>query len=589
MSAGARILLPHEIHSGIIPKFEWVTDAHRWAWKGVKETNQQDEFHKAGKIGFMQRLTNFQFYLHRWGARSMSLSGVFNPNVVLGLPALVMDRAMPAPAVQRQIEEAIGRRWMPVQYLGKIAHVAHNLNQGGGQTQVGFTHCRTHRGLDDEFLGVLVKEVEETKEKRFTVKFSVPDLIDSVEIERSIEEEEEQELQSLPGRRVIKNRGDYITMVKLHTEGSLVDGQRVPRQISAFRGAVIKKIKFSGSVELDEASASIFSLKPNESVTIEYDKIVAGPDAPATSPDAATEAVPTYTTVTVQEGAEIIRVPEKFEITMSRQVGTGTFRRTKRSVEEAMTPGWYSDIWSNAKITESVYAPLLGTESINADTSKTSRAGALAIVDQLALAADKQDEIIDRSFETDIATQTFEVSEGFGSSETTTPSTSLDNVTKMEVIPGSIEEAVDSLAIIYSLLRTRGADIHDFIKQYTKRPIANLEQILGSHNLAFADNGEIDPNIQDDVMEGFHSRAFGDYNTDVKLPDREGAKPEPGKDALKALFPGQSNPASVTRKNIFNRGNPPSSILPELDPRGRARARVRLYLQELTVSRGLLG
>ena len=83
-SRGARIILPHEVHSGIIPKYEWANDGHRWGNVAKKNSNQKDPFFGDGRVGYLQRLANFQFYLHRWSARTMAVTGVFNPNIVIG-------------------------------------------------------------------------------------------------------------------------------------------------------------------------------------------------------------------------------------------------------------------------------------------------------------------------------------------------------------------------------------------------------------------------------------------------------------------------------------------------------------------------
>ena len=163
---------------------------------------------------------------------------------------------------------------------------------------------------------------------------------------------------------------------------------------------------------------------------------------------------------------------------------------------------------------------------------------------------------------------------------------------KLEVIPGSIEEAVDSIAILYGLIRNRRGDVHGFISQFTKRPIANMREILGSPHLVINDDGELDtesPGLET-AEEGFHSRAYGDYNTDVQYPGSGGeTKMKPGKRALHGLFEGVKVGQTVTRESILDRGEGAFSVRPEMDPRGRARARVRAYVEELNVSRGLLG
>ena len=156
MAQGARILLPHEVHSGIIPKFEWVTDGHRWGVKAAKG--------RVDKVPYLQRLANFQFFLHRWSARQLSISSIFNPNIVAGLPGVIIDRSAPSPAVLKRLEKLTGRQMLPTQFIGKVYGYSHAIGQQGGSTSVQFVYARTHRGLDDEFLCVLSKEIARESE-----------------------------------------------------------------------------------------------------------------------------------------------------------------------------------------------------------------------------------------------------------------------------------------------------------------------------------------------------------------------------------------------------------------------------------------
>ena len=572
---GARILLPHEIHSGIIPKFEWVPDGHRWGLKAAKELDKRNEFDSTDKIAYLQRVANFQFFVHRWSARTMAIGGHFNPRLVLGFPSLVMDRSMPAPEVVKQIESRLGRRWMPVQYLGKTVSISHSINQAGGQTQVQFTHCRTHRGIDDEFVGVLFREVEEIKGKKFTVKFRTRDLLDSnsmtEEEARRIKEEKLAGVITITNKIVVPNREDFRALVKSYVEGKLNPGTLV-KGSRKYRGHKVIKVIAGGTLLIGSFEANQFGIDPTTALTrvpIELDL-----EDPGTFTGASAFAF-------AQEfETDRFELPEQFVITLSRIVGTGTFKRSDKSIEQAITPGWYSTIWSNDEIGEKVYKPLLDCESI---------------VDNVSLEQSAQNDFLDRTVEESATVQFAELNpeaadRGEESVFSFHEESNIDgSQAQLQVIPGSIEEAIDALTIIYGLIRFREADVHQFIRDYTDRPIANIKEILGSQNLAFDDLGNIDPNLPIDVVEGFHSRAFGDYNVDVKLPDREGAQTQPGSNALKALFPGVPTGKEVKRSAIIDRGQPPSAIKPELDPRGRARARVRAYIEELNVSRGLMG
>lgn len=561
---GATVLLPHEVHSGIIPKFEWVTDGHRWGVKAAETTGSNDVDQQSGRVGYVQRLANYQFYLHRWASRSISVSGVFNPYLVAGFPSVVMDRSMPAPHVVKMIEEQIGRKWLPLQFLGKVAMISHSINQEGAQTSFQLVNCRTHRALDDEFMGSLNREVEEMKtvqsEKIVTpraligARASIGAKAGSINIGKNF--------------RIIPDLEEQKELLKKYIEkAGVVEGVRVFANKS-----IIKKVVKSGETTMSEAELRKLGLHV-DSVGSQFATTLQEEE-----------------TFINEEGEEVvrtvevdgIRLPEKLTFTLSSLVGTGRYQRVKRKIEEAIRPGWYSDVWGNDRIGKDVYTPLLGTD---------------AITDNISIAANQVDKIIDRAVRDEAVVAASEVSKE-SQEELITYAEAVEGPggekAALEVLPGSVEEAVDSLSVLYGLIKNRGGDIHSFISQYTRRPIANLTDILGSPGFTIKEDGTTGSDTPDQaVIEGFHSRAYGPYNVDVKFPPCEGGskEPVPGKLALHGLFDGvpANQAGSVKRPSILDRGKGEFTLRPELDPRGRAWSRVMAYMQELNFSRGLLG
>jgi hypothetical protein len=519
---GSAVLLPHEVHSGIIPKFEWVTDGHRWSVKAAKETGQLDEYHQSGKVGYIQRLANFQFYLHRFSARSISLAGMFNPNLVLGLPALVLDKPMPAPEIAKQLKAALGRRWLPMAYLGKIEMLSHNLSQQGGVTSITMGKCRTHRGLDDEFLGTLLRE-SKVPDKSFTKRFRTKKILETAD-----------------SRRVNSNRKSYRELVTtyINTNNKIPDGE---------------------IVRIDGVDSETVAARPSEQtvfITAPVLNLYFGvSDSDATDENPNT-------------GEKGLFLPTVFEIDFKQ----GGIEELRTSAEKALYPGFYSPVYENATIGTDVYDFLLGTK---------------AITDDVVFDAAAQDELLDDTFQEDVRTAIADSRHEFDFAAETVSQTT--DGSEVSVDPGTIEEAVDALTMIYGLYRHRGGDLHQFIREYTARPIANIEDILGSQGLTYDDNG--DPVLGEKEVEGFHSRAYGDFNSDVKFPDSEGATLQPGKDALHLLYPGVAKGATndVLRSTLLDKGEDPLPLLPEYDPRGRAYKRVLAYVNELSISRGLLG
>lgn len=549
-SRGARILLPHEVHSGIIPKYEWANDGHRWA-SAAKKSNQKDPFFGDGRVGYLQRLANFQFYLHRWSARTMAITGVFNPHLVIGFPGLVIDQSLPNPKTLAMREELLGRKWQPVQFLGKLVALSHSVSQGGGQTSAQFTHCRTHRGLDDEFLGALRRK--NLKRETLDVNITTRDLLTSNSFS------ERARALRLPVTM------DRIKLVQMYVQGKLSAGVTLKGTYS-WNGYKVVSVDAGETITLKENEAYELGLEATEYTEV-YERFE-GPQLPEHDQELGV----------LTEAYKSREAPGTLTVVLERFVKVGGPEYIKETVEQQLTPGWFSDLWTNENISEKVYQPMLGTD---------------AIVANISLGVDKQDEFFKRTVRDEASrnARDDEVEDDETQPKLTEIKGSIyvDGLEAVSVLPGSIEEAIDAIVTIYSTIRLNNGNLHEFIRKYTYRPVANMEEILGTYGLQFTDNGFVlVPQDSDHpVVEGFHSRAFGDYNTDVKFPKEEGQDVIPGANALKALFPGASG-AEVSRARLTDRKKK-VSISPEMDPRGRARLRVLAYMRELNLSRGLMG
>lgn len=150
---GARIVLPHERFTGIIPDFESVPDISAFQKIDSAEGGRR-------KIPYMQRVAAFNFFEKRFAPRTANVEAPFNPYLIAALPALIIDQHR-SDAVRKSLNIT------PTQYLGKIAGFTHAINQGGGTTSVQLTHCRTH---DErlEYLGPFINSFwEVVGSKRF--------------------------------------------------------------------------------------------------------------------------------------------------------------------------------------------------------------------------------------------------------------------------------------------------------------------------------------------------------------------------------------------------------------------------------------
>lgn len=565
MSQGARVLLPHEVHSGIIPKFEWVTGGHRWGVQAQKGP--------VDKIHYLQRLANFQFFLHRWSARQLTINGIFNPNIVAGLPAVIIDRSSPAPAVLERLEKLMRRRMLPTQFVAKVYGYTHSISQGGGSTSIQFVYARTHRGLDDEFLGVLTKEIpEESESSNFETNVRElaldvdPATIQEVSLEGlaaptsiegpSVDPAVEEAKKKARAKQRAKTAESYElrkSVVRMYVDKKLKPGITVPRL------GKVKNVSTSGTAKLTGQMA--------DAVGISYDYFETNKKKVSLSELGVAASIPTVGGSLAFGATYVIEVPEKIVVTYVQVLGSGKYERSGVAFEDAIRPSWFSEeVWSNEKITEAVYGPLLGSRAITDDNS---------------MGQEQQDQLLKR-WKDDQKLKT-----GYLGNTEATATQSADAVYFMPVVKGSVEETIDGLSLIYGMIKERSGDVHGFIREFTRRPIANMVDILGSQNLEFNDSGKVaNP---DTMIEGFHSRAFGDYNTDVQLPEKEGSSVKAGAKALHALMDGVADPASVQRPGLIGRDEKKEGIRPELDPRGRARGRVRAYIEELQLSRGLMG
>lgn len=557
---GARVLLPHEVHSGIIPKMEWVSDAHRWGVRAAKADN------KERKINYIQKLANFQFFMNRWAPRSISLNARFSPQLVLGLPSLVLDRSSPSPAAMKQIEDKLGiTDSFPTQYLGKITSLTHNISQAGGSTAVQLSYCRTHKGDDDEFLGALESGLStnrrtnrseytvtiDTKEmatnRRYTVggrpnvelKRVMGAVTKHIAVSRKLTATRNELLEAGVPQKEIESLQPVNTTGELYTTGEtrfVAESYVVPdswaRQFSTTVARGAKDEGFpGGKIDNAEVGDDVTQLTRSE-----YAVLLGNAHEGDSSISSQLEGPGYYEFGQVSKRREkYIYFPSKITISYStyKQVQAkptaGSFR-----VEDILQQDWYDDVWSPKNIGQKVYKQLLGCGAIIDDPN---------LIDFTSVSKKYKNENIEL----------------------------LGTINE----PGSLSlhQAIDGLSAHYGLLRASRANIHEFIRTYTRRPVATLPEIMGSSNYDVATGTG---------TEGFHSRAFGDYNTDVVFV--EGSRPKAGSRALEQLGVDAGSP----NRNRF--GNAVKTPIPKyIDPRGRARQRVLAYMAELNFSRGLQG
>lgn len=545
----SRLIMAHELMTGIIPMFEKLSEANLFAMKSAVVK------YKGAKVPFAQRSVNHQYFKHRFASRAMQCNGRFNPWFVAGFPSVLIDRSMSAdnlviaglpiaeqlsaldivPAKGVEITRAtLLRQLVPTQYFGSCVQLSHAVSQQGGNTSYAFQHARLHRE-STEFLGVdkaVLNKVIGTSTKKTIVT--------------AVESARENFRTAAPQKGGRGPRGGRITNV-LDVTKKFAGRYRAP---------------YSGS---DRTPLKIGAYQSEPSDPSKRAYFVRG-----------------------YEVTETFSRREKTQIDLP--------------IEEAIRPPWIWDGWGNLKIGET-YLQLLGTNSITDIEGVTSKQLLFDLVgadsrralqeteEGLAYGAKKKEEPLDSFLDRISGTGDQKAlgsdaknKKGKASKAPAAQSKfSADTLLAIEK-ERTIENAVDYLVRVYSFMAHNGLDVANFLRHYTWRPVATMPEILGSENfniqektkLVFGTGSLSDPGallteqkVEGEYVisgqEGFHSRAFGDVEDLFGLVD-----------------------AKVRKVLGLSKDKVPAAAK-KLDVRLRRRTAVREYVYELTQSRGLLG
>jgi hypothetical protein len=549
-----RLIMKHELLTGIIPMFEKMTEANLFAMKSKKVK------HKGAKVGYAQRAVNFQYFKHRFASRQMSAAGRFNPWFVPGFPSVLIDRPMSAEQlaiaslpVEDQLnalditpEKAVDitratllQYLVPTQYIGSCVQLTHALGQQGGNTSYAFQQARVHRE-GTEYLGVdkatISKKVGTAKKKTL---IAAP-------------------MALRPKKGSKGPRGGIIS-------------ENVLDRTDFFHGKK-KSLRI-----IHSRSLGVVGEQPPPY----YFKQLKGVEA---------------------------RKLYAFEV-------TETFtRRAKMNIdlpiEEAIRPPWIWDGWSNLKIGET-YMQFFGTNSITDIEGYTSKelmeAAVLDAEGYEALAeakeavvsqevdgqtkpvksklqrhedkvfgddpkmGDSQEKYMDKVFGSD-------KNDSRGETRKNKPTNRAAGTTQQEETQESrlsvatlltmerertIENSIDYLVRVYSLIQAAQLDLGAFIRNFSWRPVATMVEIMGSENFVITEDPPNSGTYKTSGNEGFHSRAFSDQGD---------------------LF-GLVNPKV---KKVLGLTKEKRKTAKRLDVRGLRRKVIRAYADELT-TRGLLG
>jgi hypothetical protein len=626
-----RDLLDHELYTGIIPDFERMTDLNLHALRGGYY--EMD----GARVGYAQLACNHMFFQKRYQARQLQMSGKFNPYVVLGFPMLIIDKYLPidelrtggyndALAVQLRtlIAEGDGIQTNPTteeeqriveanyarvneivtdilearpntHYLGTPEMISHMLDSSsGGNTQIQMAYARTTNERT-EFLGDNVgTRARRRRNQRVTSTVAAlePPTVGSV------------------GFR----GGNIVSITDVTDEFTRRSVRRRSTDHTATGGT---RYTSSRTAPLYVANAS-FTARARRGT-----RVVVGVEQPAQSYGPEVVALVgtggSYDSSTVGRmpwsgtgsvgsgGATLTEVLVTFRAyRMVEEIGAYERTEVELPPEFLTFPPWYGDQWRSEQV-GGLYAYFFGTGAItdplvvrdgSADSSRadTSAATPSDSVDEArrerTLSIEFTRRLGDPSYVTPgvvsdpSSSPTPGDSSGpsLGSGEVAgppgtdpTPSEArVDSELGRIAVRSPIGLATEEIVRIYSQVKLNKYDVHSFIKSYTWRPIASMVDLFGTANLEINAQGEVTRGV-----EGFHSRAFGDFD-DLRqiIGPGDGTRPRT------ILGLQVDDPDETSDDSAAARAAPISA---RLDTRREKRTAVLKYLLYLMSSCGILG
>lgn len=471
-----RLIMQHELLTGILPVYEKMTDANIFAMKSREVKG------KGAKVSYAQRAANFQYFKHRFASRQMSASGRFNPWFVPGFPGVIIDRPMDidklaisnlpiedqvaaldiTPVTNTEVTRSeLLRKLAGPQYVGSCVQLSHSLNQAGGITSYGFMQARVHRE-DAEYLGVdKIKVAKKQGSASRTVAVTAyPSAAPKVK-----------------GEGV---RGGRITKVVLATD--------------SYRGKSLPKFGGGGN-------------------------LIAGHLANETAEEVqAYEITETYTrhlkTEIDMPIEEVIRPPWIWDGWSNLQIGE-TYMQFFGT--NAITD---VDGYTSRDINDPEVSSLLGdAELISAERAQGLSANSGQINSEAKPQFRSRGK---RGRNKNVQPVKNFPEESFvgRSDQQATGDQQLSAVTvKIVETERSIENSIDRLTRVYSQISHKGLDIGAFIRNYTWRPVATMPEIMGSSDFTLVKDGN--DSIAINGTEGFHSRAFADEEDLFGLVDAQ--------------------------------------------------------------------
>lgn len=594
---GYRALMRHELHTGIIPRSEWLPNISSFS----SEAGTSSSSVKTERSGWAEKIALFRFFKFRFGPRQAAIGGRFNPYLVCGFPALIIlrpfivagtsqgDTSTDAKVIDfmlNQSQSGQGTPIAPSQLIGMITSMSHNVDQAGGSTSASLNHVRQHLGVDDEFLGVFLKSKTKTKRRiqvvlnasrlRKSDKERLKNILIGVTPQVSPTPATGKTSKKQISQKTVQRHKSSVNL-KLKSKVTTSSQSSVPitEEAGAPAAPVDPPLTVTGKIEKSDAfvllpmpdgkikkgNKGVFGEIVGVRVTdpnittlnaklFQAAKAISTPgEDPQTSSDpnkqfSAGAAVSKAKTITISgQVYEEVILYEEVDLDILSAV----------PIEEIIRPKWFSQAYTNSNIGERIYQPFFGVPSI-IDEAAFDGLGAKVVTSEPPLDGTPID-----------ATE---------NKDKTIAKLVAEEEDRAKI---SIERSVNYISYIYGLVKAKGLDVDEFIRQYSNRPIATLPQMLGDPDLELSVDAtgktqaakRSGTNVTPQI--GFHSLA-----THSSLVDS------------KSKMAGLLDEPTLHIQRINNTGKA-GPIPPEYDVRKEKKDRVRRYLAELGRGPGFRG
>ena len=519
---GLSFLMKHEIYSGPIPALKSLGDMtvfqklHQQVEKQSAKAGYNDSvgFDVAGQARYspqehMQRAVNYLFYAERYGGRTMSVNAKFSPQLIVGLPMLLLDPVEGGVTRITRDNEVMPDTATPgVHYVGTVAQIEHTLtNRGGASTQLQMTKCRRHNeglellmtkdgtvdadtgiaSIDKRMTLVLKKTLRKDKYAGYDKKGTT--FVGTLDAGAGPIQPVANTLSStaLTNNRFL-DPDTYIAMVggpalKHGTDGAaltsgtgtttvtdqVVSGAKTRTTIKTYGNKTYKVVVTERQYDPfgKDASAQVSSDLGGNAGQLVPDGFVAGPTAGTAA---------TIGGIRVNTPPEVV-----YDVAVYVDTKHDVLKPLMFTFEGTTTPPWFASIYLPMNIGTRYYDPMLGCKSV---------------IDAGVFTPPAKKPTGDAPYSVDFVV---------GGSGTATTTLSIPQDLADESF--STQQAANKLAEAWTGLKRAGANLEKYTELYNARAYASMLDIMGNNSPYLNVNGFMNPGYPS--TNGFHGNAFG--------------------------------------------------------------------------------